>query len=50
MCKEGQRPEPVRALYDALVREHGYRETYKAVVRYVRRRASRIVGLFARLG
>ncbi|MCY3738707.1 MAG: hypothetical protein OXG13_20075 [Gemmatimonadaceae bacterium] len=36
--QEGQRPEPVRALYDTLVREHGYRGTYKAVARYVRRR------------
>ena len=36
--QEGQRPEPVRALYDTLVREHGYEGTYKAVARYVRRR------------
>ena len=36
--QEGQRPEPVRALHDTLVREHGYRGTYKAVARYVRRR------------
>ena len=35
---EGQRPEPVRALYDTLVREHGYRGTCKAVARCVRRR------------
>ena len=35
---EGQRPEPVRALYDTLVGEHGYQGTYKAVARYVRRR------------
>ena len=35
---EGQRPEPVRFLYDSLVTEYGYQGTYKAVVRYVRRR------------
>ena len=28
----------MRALHDTLVREHGYRGTYKAVARYVRRR------------
>ena len=32
----GQRPEPLRALYDTLVREHGYRGTCKAVARCVR--------------
>jgi transposase len=39
---EGQegakRPESVRCLYEELVSEHGYRGSYKAVVRYVRRR------------
>jgi hypothetical protein len=34
----GLRPEPVMALYEALVSDHGYGGSYKAVVRYVRRR------------
>ncbi|MDI3533205.1 MAG: hypothetical protein PWR28_1550, partial [Synergistaceae bacterium] len=33
------RPEPIRALYETLQMEHGYTGSYKAVVRYVRRRA-----------
>lgn len=32
------RPEGVRALYDLLVCEHGFAGSYKAVLRYVRRR------------
>ena len=35
----GKRPEPVKALYETLVSEYGYEGSYKAVVRYVRRRA-----------
>ena len=35
------RPEPIKALYEQLVATHGYRGSYKAVVRYVRRRAPR---------
>lgn len=35
---EGQRPEAVRRLYEVLVAEHGYEGSYKAVLRYVRRR------------
>ena len=34
----GKRPEPVKALYETLVSKHGYEGSYKAVVRYVRRR------------
>lgn len=34
----GKRPEPVKALYETLVSEYGYEGSYKAVVRYVRRR------------
>ena len=37
-AKAGQRPEPVMALYEQLVVEHGFRGSYKAVLRYVRRR------------
>jgi AcrR family transcriptional regulator len=32
------RPCQVRAIYEALVREHGYRGSYQAVVRHLRRR------------
>ena len=35
---EGERPEAVRRLYEVLVAEHGYEGSYKAVLRYVRRR------------
>ena len=34
----GGRPESVRGLYEQLVVEHGYDGSYKAVLRYVRRR------------
>jgi transposase len=34
----GGRPEPVVGLYERLVIEHGYAGSYKAVLRYVRRR------------
>jgi transposase len=36
----GKRPAPLMALYEELVTEHGYAGSYKAVVRYVRRRQS----------
>lgn len=36
--EEGERPEAVRRLYEVLVAEHGYDGSYKAVLRYVRRR------------
>jgi len=32
------RPVNVRALYDSLVADHGYRDSYKSVLRYVRHR------------
>lgn len=35
-----QRPAPLIALYEELAAEHGYAGSYKAVVRYVRRRKS----------
>ncbi len=35
------RPCQVREIYDALVREHGYRGSYQAVVRHLRRRHGR---------
>jgi transposase len=35
---EGARPESVRLLYEDLVERHGYEGSYKAVLRYVRRR------------
>ena len=38
----GHRPEPVVALYERLVSEHGYGGSYKAVLRYVRRRQGRL--------
>lgn len=37
---EARRPESVKALYETLVSEHAYRGSYKAVVRYVRRRST----------
>jgi len=37
--RPGQRPEPIKLLYETLQVEHGYTGSYKAVVRYVRRRA-----------
>lgn len=36
---ESGRPESVRSLYERLVAEHGYGGSYKAVLRFVRRRA-----------
>jgi len=36
----GRRPEPVKGLHEDLVVAHGYGGSYKAVVRYVRRRQS----------
>jgi transposase len=36
-----QRPEPIKVLYETLVREHGFSGSYKAVQRFVRRRAPR---------
>jgi len=36
---ESGRPESVQSLYETLVAEHGYVGSYKAVVRFVRRRA-----------
>jgi transposase len=38
--RPGTRPEPIRALYETLQLEHGYTGSYKAVVRYVRRRTA----------
>ena len=38
--RPGTRPEPIRALYETLQMEHGYTGSYKAVVRYVRRRTA----------
>lgn len=38
---ERKRPESIKSLYEELVAEHGYTGSYKAVVRYVRRRAPR---------
>ncbi len=35
------RPSPVKSLYELLVCEHGYAGSYKAVLRYVRRRTPR---------
>ena len=35
---DGGRPESVRRLYEELVERHGYEGSYKAVLRYVRRR------------
>lgn len=37
--EEGKRPEAVRVLFESLVAEHGYSGSYKAVLRFVRRRA-----------
>ena len=37
-ARAGERPEPVKLLYETLQGEHGYTGSYKAVVRYVRRR------------
>ncbi len=37
----GGRPEPVTGLYEQLVVEHGFAGSYKAVLRYVRRRSSK---------
>jgi transposase len=37
---EARRPESVKVLYETLVREHGYGGSYKAVLRYVRRRSA----------
>jgi len=34
------RPESIRSLYEELVLEHGYTGSYKAVLRYVRRRSA----------
>ena len=36
---ESRRPESVKSLYEFLVAEHGYGGSYKAVLRFVRRRA-----------
>jgi len=36
---ENERPESIKSLYEHLVVEHGYGGSYKAVQRYVRRRA-----------
>ena len=36
---QAERPASVRALYDDLVRDHGFTGSYKSVVRFVRRRA-----------
>jgi len=36
--RAGERPEPVKLLYETLQAEYGYTGSYKAVVRYVRRR------------
>jgi len=36
-----RRPDPVKMLYEELVCEHGYTGSYKAVLRYVRRRVPR---------
>jgi transposase len=41
LTKAGGRPASVHALYDDLVSMHGYRGSYKAVVRFVRRRRGR---------
>ena len=41
MLQSGGRPAPIRALYDVLVRDHGYTGSYKAVARYVGRRRPR---------
>lgn len=38
--RPGTRPEPIRVLYETLQMEHGYTGSYKAVVRYVRRRTA----------
>ena len=35
---EGTRPDSIRLLYEELVERHGYEGSYKAVLRYVRRR------------
>lgn len=40
-ASRGARPEPVVGLYERLVSEHGYGGSYKAVLRYVRRRQGR---------
>jgi len=37
---DARRPHSVKVLYETLVREHGYVGSYKAVVRYVRRRSA----------
>lgn len=37
----GRRPDPVKELYEELVAGHGYAGSYKAVLRYVRRRHGR---------
>src|SRR5690606_11486876 len=36
---ESGRPESIQSLYETLVSEHGYVGSYKAVVRFVRKRA-----------
>src|SRR5690606_26359372 len=36
---ESERPESIKSLYESLVTEHGYSGSYKAVLRFVRRRA-----------
>ena len=36
---ESDRPESIKSLYETLMTEHGYSGSYKAVQRYVRRRA-----------
>src|SRR5690606_32778381 len=36
---ESGRPESIQSLYETLVAEHGYVGSYKAVVRFVRKRA-----------
>ena len=36
---ESRRPESIKSLYEHLVAEHGYGGSYKAVLRFVRRRA-----------
>ena len=41
MLQSGGRPALIRALYDVLVRDHGYTGSYKAVARYVGRRRPR---------
>jgi transposase len=37
---EARRPASVKVLYETLVREHGYTGSYKAVLRFVRRRSA----------